>query len=72
LRVWGEEKPVRAFMEITGSTSGGSEGGVMLVGSGDSTIGGESTSSSEKSSEMAIKNFFSLHLCPRKYFSSQL
>jgi hypothetical protein len=31
---------VRAFKEMTGSTSGGLEGGVMSVVSGDSPIGG--------------------------------
>jgi hypothetical protein len=31
---------VRAFREMIGSTSGGSEGGVMSVGSGDSAKGG--------------------------------
>jgi hypothetical protein len=59
-------------MEMIGSTSGWSEGGVMLVGSGDSNIRGASTSYSETSSEMSIKRFCSLHLCPGKYLSSQL
>jgi hypothetical protein len=54
-------------MELTNSTSGGSEGGVMPVGLGDTKTRGSSTSS-----EMAIKIFFSLHLCLEKYFSSQL
>jgi hypothetical protein len=53
---------------MTGSTYGGSEGGVRSIGSGNSTIGGASTSSSETSSEMAIKNFCSLHLCPKIFF----
>jgi hypothetical protein len=66
------EKPVRALREMTGSTSGGSEGGVMSVDSGDSDTRGVSTSSSEISSEMAIKSFCSLHLWPGKYVSSQL
>jgi hypothetical protein len=72
LRVWGEEKPVRALSEMTSSTFGGSEGRVRLVGLGNSTTGGASTASYETSSEMAIKICFYLHLCPRKYFSSQL
>jgi hypothetical protein len=63
---------VRALMEMTGSTSGGSKGGLMLVESGDSGTRGVSTSSSEISSEMAIKRFCSLHLWPEKYLSSQL
>jgi hypothetical protein len=66
------EKPVRALREMTGSTSGGSEGGVMSVESGDSDTRGVSTSSYEISSKMAIKIFCSLHLWPRKYLSSQL
>jgi len=36
LRVWGAENLVREFNEMTGSTFGGSESGVILVGSGDS------------------------------------
>jgi hypothetical protein len=63
---------VRELREMTGSTLGGSERGVMLVISGDSDTRGVSTSSSEMSSEMAIKIFCSLHLWPKKYFSSQL
>jgi hypothetical protein len=63
---------VRAFREMTNSSSGGSEGGVMSVGSGDTNTRGASTSSFETSSKMAIKIFCSLHLCPKKYFSSQL
>jgi hypothetical protein len=63
---------VRALREMTGSTSRGSEGGLMSVDSGDSDIEGVSSSSSEISSEMAIKIFCSLHLWPGKYFSSQL
>jgi hypothetical protein len=51
---------VRELREIAGYTSGGSEGGVMSVISGDSDI--VSTSSSEISLEMAIKIFCSLHL----------
>jgi hypothetical protein len=47
LRVWDVEKPVRALREMTGSTLGGSEGGVMLVDLGDSDIEGVSSSSSE-------------------------
>jgi hypothetical protein len=30
VRVWGEERPVRAFNEIRSSISGGSEGGVCV------------------------------------------
>jgi hypothetical protein len=63
---------VRAFREMISSTLGGSEGGVMSVGVGDTNKRGASTSSSETSSEMAIKIFCSLHLCPEKYLSSQL
>jgi hypothetical protein len=63
---------VRALREMTGSTSGGSEGGVMSVGSGDTDTRGTSTSSFEISFEMALKSFCSLHLCPGKYLSSQL
>jgi hypothetical protein len=66
------ENPVRALRQMPGSTSGGSEGGVMLVISGDSDTRGVSTSSFEISSEMAIKRFFSLHLWHGKYFSSKL
>jgi hypothetical protein len=40
---------MRTFKEMTGSTLGGLEGGVTSVGSGDSAIGGASTSSSETS-----------------------
>jgi hypothetical protein len=61
---------VRALREMTDSTSGGFEGGVMLVVSGDSDTRGVSTSSSEISSYMAIKRFCSLHLWPEKYLSS--
>jgi hypothetical protein len=43
---------VREFREMIVSTLGGSESGVMSVGSGDSTIGGASKSSSETSSKM--------------------
>jgi hypothetical protein len=32
---WGAKKIVRALREITSSTSGGSEGGVVSVDSGD-------------------------------------
>jgi hypothetical protein len=46
---------MRAFREMTSSNSGGSESGVMSMGSGDSATGGGSTSSSETSSEMDIK-----------------
>jgi hypothetical protein len=63
---------VREFREMIISTSGGSKGGVMSVGSGDSDTRGASTSSSETSYEMAIKIFCSLHLCPVKYLSLQL
>jgi hypothetical protein len=63
---------MRALREMTGSTSRGSEGGVMSVDSGDSDIEGASSSSSEISSDMAIKRFCYLHLWPRKHFSSQL
>jgi hypothetical protein len=63
---------VRALREMIGSTLGGSEGGVMSVDLGDSDIKGVSTSSSEISSEMAIKRFCSLHLWNKKYLSSQL
>jgi hypothetical protein len=72
LRVWGVEKLVREFREIIGYTSGGSEGGVMSVGLSDMVTRAASTSSSETSFEMAIKIFYSLHLCPGKYLSSQL
>jgi hypothetical protein len=58
---------VRTLREMTGSTLGGSEGGVMSMVSGDSDTRGVSTSF-----EMAIKRFCSLHLWPGKYFSSQL
>jgi hypothetical protein len=50
LRVWGEENPVRALSEITGSMSGGSEGGVRSNGGGSSSIGGTKIYSSERSS----------------------
>jgi hypothetical protein len=63
---------VRALREMTGSTSGGSEGGFMLVISGDSDTREVSTSSYEISSEMDIKIFCSLHLWPGIYLSSQL
>jgi hypothetical protein len=63
---------MRALREMTGSTLGGSEGGVMSMISGDSDTRGVSTSSSEISSEMALKRFCSLHLWPEKYLSSQL
>jgi hypothetical protein len=63
---------VRAFREMTGSTLGGSEGGVMSMVSGDSDTRGVSTSCSEISFEMEIKIFCSLHLWPEKYLSSQL
>jgi hypothetical protein len=66
------EKLVRALREMTSSTSGGSEGGVMSMISSDSDTWGVSTSSYEISSDMAIKRFCSLHLWPRKYLSSQL
>jgi hypothetical protein len=46
LRVWGAEKPVRGFREMTGSTSGRE----MLMGSGESDVRGGSTSSYETSS----------------------
>ena len=48
---------MRALREMTGSTSGGFEGGVILVDSSDSDIEGVSSSSSEISSEMAMKIF---------------
>jgi hypothetical protein len=44
------EKPVRELREMMGSTSGGSEGGVVSVISGDSDTRGVLTSSSEISS----------------------
>jgi hypothetical protein len=55
---------MRELREMTSSTLGGSEGGVMSVDSGDSDTEGVSSSSSEISSEMAIKIFCSLHLWP--------
>jgi hypothetical protein len=58
LRVWGEDKPMRTFREMTDSTSGGSEGGVMSLGSGDKDVRGASTLSSETSFKMAIIFFF--------------
>jgi hypothetical protein len=71
LRVWGAEKLVRACREMSGSTSGGSAGSGVASGmEGSSTIG--TITSSGTSSEMAKKIFCSLHLCLRKYFSSQL
>jgi hypothetical protein len=63
---------VRELREMTSSTSGGSEGGVMSVVSGESDTRGFSTSLYEISSEMAIKIFCSLHLWLEKYLSSQL
>jgi hypothetical protein len=60
---------VRALREMTGSTSGGSEGGVMLMDSGDLDTRGVSTSSSEIYSEMAIKIFCYLHLWSGKWLS---
>jgi hypothetical protein len=60
----GAKNPMREFREMTGSTSGGSEGGVMSLGSVDMATRGSSTSSSEASFEMAIKKLCSLHLCP--------
>jgi hypothetical protein len=62
---------MRACSEINGSIFVRSKGGV------GSSIGvryytGENlASSSTTSSKMAIKIFYSLHFCPRKYFSSQ-
>jgi hypothetical protein len=59
---------VRELREMTGSTLGGSEEGVMSVDSSDSDTKGVSTSSSEISSEMAIKCFF-LYTCgPRNIY----
>jgi hypothetical protein len=72
LIVWGAEKPLRAFREMTGSSSRGYKGGVMPEVSGDIDTRGASTSSSETSSEMAVKTFCSLNLLPQKYFPSQL
>jgi hypothetical protein len=72
LRFWGAEKPTRELSEITGSTLGGSEGGVRSDGGGGSSIGGTTTSSLEISLVTTIKMFCSLYLFPRKYFSSQL
>jgi hypothetical protein len=40
---------MRTLKEMTSSTLGGLEGGVMSVGPGDSTIRGASTSSSDTS-----------------------
>jgi hypothetical protein len=68
LRVWGEEKSVRALREMTGSTSRGSEGGVMSGVLADSDIRGVSISSSEISSEMAIKKFCILTLVAQEIF----
>jgi hypothetical protein len=62
------ENPVRALREMMGSNSGGSEGGVMSVISGDSDTRGVSTSSFEISSEMAIKKNFFLTLVAREIF----
>jgi hypothetical protein len=67
LRVWGEEKPVRALREISGSTLGGSKGNKRLSFGGSSASGEISTSSSETSSQMAIKSFMFF-----KYLSSKL
>jgi hypothetical protein len=53
---------MKSLREMAGSTSGGSKGGVMPVDSGDSNIEVVYSSSSEISSEMAIKIFCSLHL----------
>jgi hypothetical protein len=72
LRFWGAEKPVRAFKEMNGLTIGGSVGRVISYVLGNYVIRGVSISSSETSSEMAIRNFYSVHLCPEKYLSSQL
>jgi hypothetical protein len=68
----GRIEAVRSFMEMIGFTLGGSEGGVMSMGLGDTHTRGASTLTYETSFEMAIKIFCSLHLCPRKYLSSQL
>jgi hypothetical protein len=70
LRVRGVEKQVREFKEMIGSTSSWSEGRVISVGYGNYATGGVLISSLDKSLEMAINNFCSLHLCPKKYFSS--
>jgi hypothetical protein len=51
--------------EMTGSSSGGSDRGVMSVVLGDSDTRGVSTSYSEISSEMAIKNFVPYTCGPR-------
>jgi hypothetical protein len=58
--------------DLRGTDGDALEGGVTSVGSGDIDTRGDSTSSSETSFEMAIKRFFSLHLCPGNYLSSQL
>jgi hypothetical protein len=50
MRVWGEEKPVREFREMTSSTSEGSKGGDMSMGLGDSDTREVSTSSFATSS----------------------
>jgi hypothetical protein len=65
LRVWGVEKPVRALREMTGSTLGGSEGGVMSVDSGDSDIEGVSYVDTERGVnqyQVQFKTFFNLYL----------
>jgi hypothetical protein len=63
---------VREFKEMTGSTSAGSKGGIISVGSSDVDIREVSKSSSKISSDTAIQIFCSLHLWPGKYLSSQL
>jgi hypothetical protein len=72
LRFWGVEKLVRAFSETIGSTSGGSESGVGSSTLGIFSVGGTLVSLSKTSSDIFIKIFYSLHLCPGKYFLSQL
>jgi hypothetical protein len=66
LRVSGVEKLVREFKEMSGSTLGGLMGSWVASGREGSSIRGTITSSSRTSSEMAIKSFCSIHLCPKK------
>jgi hypothetical protein len=63
---------VRACKEMSGSISGGLAGSGVASRREGSSTSGTVTYSLGTSSEMDIKKICSLHLCPRKYFSSQL
>jgi hypothetical protein len=68
LRVWGEERPMREFSEIIGSTFGGSKGRIRSAGGGSSSIREKTSLLLRNILKHGHKNILFLTLVPWKIF----